>query len=1657
MDACVTAKELLLDHLYGALDEAEEKALLDHLASCAGCRGALEKARAQRGLLSEAARLSADDLSFAPPPPPRSFPFTVPRRLAAAAAALLILGLGALGYRAHERSKILARFPRVSVLGPSAVPAGTPAQFLVEVRDLDGDPIRAEVSADIQRAEGRETQQSVTDREGQARLAVNAGAGSPGEQMLVAFRVTTPDGTNQLGSTMLVRDATRLLARVSTDKPLYRPGEAVRVRALALERFRLTPAGDLPVRFQILDPRGSLLADQIVPAVAGVGAWTWAIPEGAPGGEYRLVLSGETGGFAMFPKTERKFVVRSYRVPRIKGEIDFDRDAYGPGASGVATVSVERAEGGVPAGAALDATVTVDGKEVSHETIVLPGSGSAKVPFSLPKEIDQGRGTLSVVVRDGGNVETIAETLPIVVDRLDVAFFPEGGDLVAGLPSRVYFSARDSKDEPADLQADVLDSRGRKVAVAEVDDRGMGRFELTPKAGETYRLVSRRPDGIEIRSSFPSIAERGVVLRALDDATPARSPVRIEVASTESGRHEVAAYCRGVLVAQESVNLEAGGRRVVELPSHPDVGGVFRVTVFDPAGSPRAERLVSVEPPHRLALDIRPSASAFSPGETVKVDLLARGQDGRPARAVFGVSVVDDAVVSLAKDEDTPPLPMHFLLGLEVEELEKVDVFARGPNAARAADRLLGVQGWRRFAWRDPSAFLASNAEKGPRVVVPVAVDTPQRSDNEPEVRAAVAVAMDRVDGQLRTGAVAMALAGSIALMVVSIVSGFARRRPLRVAVGLASAGLAVFLCVALLPGALPKDATHLAWLESPERAAGLPVIVFNGFGGGVGGGAAPADIAQIVEWFKDRIGAEEQLERLGAPVLLHAPLDPNAIMLGRAGLDGRILQFDGGGFGNGMDARKNAMEGLEEEGKRGARALRFRAATGHDDFFLADRKTQLRAQFQLLAREYAHKKRPDHDGTRIDFTEVLYWNPNLVTGEDGRAHFEFDTSDSVTTFAVDVEAHDSLGALAAEAAEFRNRVPFFLEPKTPVALSAGDRLFLPVVAANDTDSAADVEVSLALAGDLLRLGSEASHVVRVGPGARGRALFTLGAGQGRGEVALTLEGRGAGGFRDRSVRKIPIVPRGYPIDLARGGTLEKRDSATIALPADLDRTTLAGSLRLYPSVLSTLVDGLEAMLQQPGGCFEQASSTNYPNVLALTYLAEQQATAPEIARRAKDLLAKGYGLLAGYECKQRGYEWFGGDPGHEALSAYGLMEFADMSRVHPVDAAMVARTRDWLLSRRDGKGGFQRNDRALDTFGRAPADLTDAYIVWAITEADGGIDIAKELASIEERARSSDDPYLVALAANALANRKAPGAKGLLDRLASMQAEDGRLAGKKMSITSSTGPNLDVETTALAAMAFATDPARLPNAERAIRWIVAHRQGGRFGATQATILALRALVEHGRASRRTASDHDLTLTVNGREVVTRHLVAGASGAIVFDRDLLDSLVPGENRIEIATTGAEALPWAIALRYHTTAPPSDPDCAVEVSTALDRQTVREGETARLDVRLRNRRDEGVPMTLARVGLPAGLEPRPEQLKEWKEQGLVDAYETRPREVTLYFRGLAPESEKRLALDLVAAIPGEFEGPATSAYLYYSDDRKAWAKPVRVRIDPEGVR
>ena len=171
------------------------------------------------------------------------------------------------------------------------------------------------------------------------------------------------------------------------------------------------------------------------------------------------------------------------------------------------------------------------------------------------------------------------------------------------------------------------------------------------------------------------------------------------------------------------------------------------------------------------------------------------------------------------------------------------------------------------------------------------------------------------------------------------------------------------------------------------------------------------------------------------------------------------------------------------------------------------------------------------------------------------------------------------------------------------------------------------------------------------------------------------------GGVLSDAVRKtLQVVPPGFPVARSFAGRIAGEQEVVVELPDDVVDGSLVVSLHAFPSALADLEGGVAGILREPSGCFEQTSTSNYPNVMSLTYMQEEGVADPALTRRARDLLKKGYGRLTGYECSTKGYEWFGSNPGHEALTAYGWMQFRDMAAVYDVDEQMIERTAKWLL-----------------------------------------------------------------------------------------------------------------------------------------------------------------------------------------------------------------------------------------------------------------------------------------------------------------------------------------------------------------------------------------
>ncbi|MEM9346284.1 MAG: alpha-2-macroglobulin family protein [Planctomycetota bacterium] len=1452
----------------------------------------------------------------------------------------------------------------------------------------------------------------------------------------------------------------RYLTHVSTDKPIYRGGETVYVRGVVLHAFDQTPLKDnkeaiealnkqiqvirgkqgiddedrkqlrdlIQQRWQLqqqtrINPMIEIKDSKGATIVSGRGGvedstigFKWEVPEGQAGGEYTVRVTYPWAGLA---PAERTFDIRAYRPPRIKTQIDFLKDGYGPGDTVVATVEATRAEGGIPEGAKVTAIARIDGEEVARTQTMVRETGIAEVRFDLPDTIERGEGSLTFVIEDGGVVESASKTLPILLQTVDLAIYPEGGDLVAGVENKVYFEAKTPFGKPADISGDVLNRQGDKVAKFETTHEGRGRFSFTPKADEAYTLRVTKPSSVTEVFVLPEALVKGAVFTTSKGVYSQKEQIDITINNKERFIHSLTIRQRERVVAQ-AVLFDAGdvipekftvtfqamsdkqfaefeavaGKELTRIGSwlRESDDGILTITAYDFDGNPLAERLIYRAPKHHVNIEIVPDSAQYTPSGEVQLTIKTTDQHGNPVAAVTGVTVTDDAVLEMIETrEQAPNLPAMVFLEQEVQDLADAHVYLDPNNedAAEQLDLLLGTQGWRRFALVKLEDFIREYGDDARRL--------------------------------------------------------FAFRVPVKAEI------VELRRNVGIARGAQADDALALRALADVEVAEAEAAFDAPEEGLKFAKGPVPPPNA-----------ASDQQQGQADPV---AP-EP---AVGEAQLQEAL---------NDAFAEREA-DGLIELGP----AARERIAW----------------QPMVFIREYAHKQPAGKPiGQRSDFTETVYWSSATKTDDSGLATITFDLSDSVTSFRVKADAFTKDGALGASAELIESVRPFYVEPKLPLELTAGDKVLLPIAMVNNTDNELGVELFLSKLG---RTGTVDLDRIPLAGDTRGRALHELTIGQTYGELAFNIEAR-AGNYFDQNNRKLRVVPKGFPINDGSGGMLnpDSEIDAEITIPESTVPGSLSASVTVYPTPLANLTEALEALIRNPSGCFEQTSSTTFPLVMAQQYFMSHQGVDPELIARAKEKLDAGYKRLIGFETPDKGYEWFGSTPPHEALTAYGLLQFNEMKDVMDVDQTMIKRTQDWLMSRCGEDGSFQLDKKALDSFGRAPQDTTDAYIVWSLLEA--GYDptrIQKSVDLVLNKAIEGDDAYVITLGANIarlahdehvvqMSIRSVDASlpahykdieNKLLIKLANKLSDEGFIEGAITSITNSGGDALKIETTSLAILAWLKDDAYTQQVEKAILWLTERCKAGRFGSTQSTVLALKAIVEYDKARSTPKAPGILQLLVNGKPVGEPVKFGEETRGAIHLPAIAGHLTPGKHTIAVKMEGGSKMPYSIAVDYFADTPSSSEECKLRIAAHVsvdqlqhpDQEeikeliktnqpptkrypwVVQEGESTEINVMVTNVTKDGLPTPLAIVGIPGGLEPDFDQLKELVAVGKIAAFEVIGRDVVLYWREIKPEQVVDLSIRCTAAVPGTYTGPASRAYLYYTDEYKQWAEGLTVTITP----
>ena len=518
----------------------------------------------------------------------------------------------------------------------------------------------------------------------------------------------------------------------------------------------------------------------------------------------------------------------------------------------------------------------------------------------------------------------------------------------------------------------------------------------------------------------------------------------------------------------------------------------------------------------------------------------------------------------------------------------------------------------------------------------------------------------------------------------------------------------------------------------------------------------------------------------------------------------------------------------------------------------------------------------------RSDFRSTAFWKPDVITDANGTATVRVKFPEALTTWRATARAATTGTAFGMGSSTVRTNLPLLVRLQAPRFFVAGDRATVSAVVNNNTDAAITVTPLLEVEGRGLKvIASPAENSLRVDAYSEARADWVVNA-LDAGEVKLRVTARG-GSLGDAMEKAFLVYEHGIDKLIAKSGKM-RGDESLIRLDLPRERRATDLTVKIAPSLATTMLDALPYLVEFPYGCTEQTMSRFLPAVIVARTL-EKLGLNPNERLPKKNLdavTAAGMARLYDMQHGDGGWGWWKDGSSDDFMTAYVLWGFSLAREAGlRVNSAALDRAAQWLTTRLVERRN-QWNDQAW---------MLHAISAWRSGSSRAASTTAKP--GPAERV-AYDDVYanrerlsayaraLLALTAHRYGDteRAAVLVRNLEDGVQLERAADDEAdslatahwgASRRFWWRWYEGP---VETTAFVLRALVTiDPAH-KLVEPSMNWLVKNRRGAQWNNTRDTAVSLLALTEYLDRSGELSGDVSYELTVNGRVIATKKLTA---------------------------------------------------------------------------------------------------------------------------------------------------------------------------------------
>jgi hypothetical protein len=490
-----------------------------------------------------------------------------------------------------------------------------------------------------------------------------------------------------------------------TDKPYYALGDTIWFKGYVTigSRHQLSAlSGAMYV--ELISEKDSLVQRLKLPVTSGMVVGDFVLKDDYHQGSYRIRAYTQwmrNAGEDYF--YDHTFLVGDVAGGDIVAKADFSyRDNKGKKVL-TAILNYTNDQGKALGDKAVRYEIWADYKPLWRQNGKTDALGSMRIV--IPDDIKQRREAAYIrTILQGSDKYPIIRDFPIkaTLSQSDVQFFPESGNLVNGITSRVAFKAIGIDGLSIAIKGNIVDNDNKEIAKLETLHGGMGSFLLIPVSGKTYTANVIFEDGSTKSIPLPKVIDQGYVLSVYQ---PNKDSVLVRIHASApllSSSVNLIAHTSGETVFAAPVKIEKPITSIW-LKKKVFPTGIAQFTLFNASGEPLNERIAFIRSNDLMQLDIKTAKTSYSSKEHVQVDLEAKDSQGKPTIGNFSVSVIDESKVPFDENKEST-IFSNILLTSDLKGYveEPNYYFAKtGDDADKALDNLMLTQGYRRFAWKE--------------------------------------------------------------------------------------------------------------------------------------------------------------------------------------------------------------------------------------------------------------------------------------------------------------------------------------------------------------------------------------------------------------------------------------------------------------------------------------------------------------------------------------------------------------------------------------------------------------------------------------------------------------------------------------------------------------------------------------------------------------------------------------------------------------------------------------------------------------------------------------------------------------------------------------------------------------------------------------------